>query len=78
MGIKGYIAIGSLAVAFGGGWAVNGWRLSGKIENLQAATDRLEVCEAWTETLTKKVDVLQGAIDDTNAALDKVKVEAEA
>lgn len=58
-----YLVAGALAVAFGAGWAGNGWRLGGRLENLKA-----EHSEA-VATAARTALNAQRALDDKRDAL---------
>lgn len=62
--IKAYIAAALMAVAFGAGWMVNGWRSGIELANFKAAetTSILAVTRAAEERATKLADD-QAAID---------------
>jgi len=82
--LKPWLAAGALAVAFGAGWAVNGWRVGAALSDLKAAHARsmLLASEAAAETLAARTAERDAAQDQVTqiaaagtAALEKTNVE---
>lgn len=72
----------ALAVAFGAGWAVNGWRLSSEVADLEVEHSKAVATAANARSdevvrLTGERDRLQGVLGTLDAAgLEKIKGEA--
>ena len=65
--MKPYLLVAAMAVAFGTGWSVNGWRVGSKMSNLRAAHDR-SMINAAENAATK----IKDAIDERDAAQGKL------
>lgn len=58
-------AAAAIAIGFGAGWHVNGWRLAAEIERLQAQHEK------------GRADQAQAALDDLTAAAGNIKAAAD-
>lgn len=67
---RAYLAAGALALAFGAGWASNGWRMGEQAAQLQAAAEH-ERAEAfrWVAAEQKR-SAAEMAVADTNALIE--------
>lgn len=66
--IKALVALAALGAAFVLGWQVNGWRLAGKVERLQADLDAQQ----------RQVEVVANGLAACNAGVDQVKRQGDA
>lgn len=68
--LKPWLAVGALAVAFGAGWAVNGWRVGSEVSELKAA--HAEVVRVAATGYSKQLTQAYADRDAKQAELDNI------
>jgi peptidoglycan hydrolase CwlO-like protein len=80
--LKLYIGIGIVAVAFGAGFAVNGWRLGTKIAKqdtkIAALTNERDTARGQLAGANGTVEAQRKAIEKQNAAVADLKAKGDA